>query len=887
MKLLFFGFTFFLSCICLGQTKYNFNNTSLKETLAIIEEKTEVYFSYSDDFIVGRNVSIKDQELTLDELLHTLSHQTALTFKKISKKQVIISLQKRICGTLVDVITQQPLPFVSVFFDTYIGTTTNENGSFEIQTETVDSQKATFSLLGYKELEIIFKVGDLCKRIELHPKKQTLNEVVVIGYVTSGIDRNKDGSLSLKTEKLGILPGLVSPDIAQSIQLIPGISSLNESATGIQIRGGSPDQNLVLFDNIKLYNTGYFYGMFSLFNPFASKNTQIFRSGTSANYGDRISGIIDISSGTEIPTKTEGGIEIDGLALNTYVKKALSEKVGIYVFARRSYTDFLKTPTYDSYSKKIFSNAGVVRDINGNKLELETDDDFTPDNSQNNFSFTDVSAKLILKPNAKNTISISSLYTHNSLGFDFNAGEEQSIDDITTTNKGLGFKWKDSISEKQEVELSGYFSDYDSFYQNDELEDETGDGNLDVTKISLRKNRIIEAGVHFTSTSKIAQNQQLRLGYQLSNTDLTIGIQNNKPFEIEESESDPQNTSNFKNALFSEYTYNFKNNGLINTGLRLVHYSSIGKFRVEPRVNFEYPVTKRLRIKYALERRNQPISQLVEFNNIELRLENDLWRLSDDNTFPLLTSNQVSGGLLYHYKNINIDIDAYYKELDGLTTFTSGFSNPLENLEKGESTIMGIDILLKYRLKNYRIWSSYTFNDVKFKFSVLENTPSSFPGNNDIKHQFRISNSITIKNWQLSLGWQIRSGKPITPVNSYKIKTDADGENAGVVNFGSINSHRLSTFHRLDTSFLYNFYIGKKEGNLKKVQVGLSMINLYNRIIPLDFIYKAEVKPLDDGGIAKLGTNGESFEDRELILEQVVQRFSLGFTPNLVFRIKL
>lgn len=240
--------------------------------------------------------------------------------------------------------------------------------------------------------------------------------------------------------------------------------------------------------------------------------------------------------------------------------------------------------------------------------------------------------------------------------------------------------------------------------------------------------------------------------------------------------------------------------------------------------------------------------------------------------------------MLFQYKKLKIDIDAYYKELEGLTTFTNGFSNPLENLEQGNSTIKGLDVLLKYKWNAYKIWAGYTFNDITFQFPNLKNTPLRFPGNNDIKHQFRISNSLQVNNWQFSLGWQIRSGKPVTSVDSYVIEIDADGENAGVVNFGAINGNRLPNFHRLDASVLYDFNI--KSGSKKlKAQFGVSFLNIYNRVIPLSLTYKAERKPLDDGGIAIPGTTGNTPEELEVILEQVIQRNSLGFTPNAVFRI--
>ena len=877
----------FVSVLSYSQSKINtaYSNTPLKEVVADIESQTDILFSYSQEVISSKTITLQEQEISIDDLLVALATQTGLIFEKVSAKQIIIAQRKMICGYLIDAVTKKSIPFVTVIINEDINTTTDDNGYFTVEDTSLGSENVQFRFIGYEDQEVTITVGDPCPTIALVPLSSTLDEVVVLGYVTSGIDRNKDGSISIDSEKLGILPGLVSPDISQSIQLIPGISTLDESATGIQIRGGSPDQNLILYDDIKLYNTGYFYGMFSLFNPFATQKARVFRSGTSATYGDRISGIIDISSGDLIPEKTEGGVEIDGLSINGYIKAPLSEKVAVYAFARRSYADVVETPTYISYADKIFTNFGVARDINGNVLELETDDDFSRESSNSDFFFNDMNTKVVLKPNAKNNISVSGLYTRNRLDFDFLGGDEVVVDSLITQNKGVSVNWDYRPSEKYQQKLSAYFSEYNSFYQNDEIKDETGDGILDLAEINIRKNDIVDLGLKFTSTAAIKETQQLTLGYELSYTDLDVVISKENPID-DELERSVQDDENLQNALFGEYTFNFKNKGLINAGVRLVHYSSLDEFLVEPRVNFEYSLTDRLRIKTAVERRNQPISQLVEFNHTELRLENELYRLSDDELFPLLSSNQISGGILYHYKNLNIDVDAYYKELEGLTTFTNGFSNPLENLEEGESTIAGVDILLKYRWKNYKVWAGYTFNDITFQFPNLADTPFKFPGNNDITHSFRISNTLQLEKWQFSLGWQFRSGKPITPVDSYVIQIDADGENAGVVNFGSVNSDRLPDFHRLDASILYDFNIKAGRKNVRS-QLGLSFLNIYDRVKPLNLIYKAERKPLDDGGIAIPGTDGSSPEELEVILEQVIQRFSLGFTPNAVFRVFL
>jgi len=862
-----------------NQQYYSYNNTPLSLVLKDVQDKNSIEFSFATKEVEGKFITLKEGSYSLQEIIQELSIQANLEFKKINNTQYVIIakvITGKYCGYVLDAESQHPINGAIITLHSGEDILTDTYGFYECNAAEVE---VIIKAFGYKEQSV--NLSSDCPKVLL--QVQTLGEVVISSYITSGIDRNKDGSIGVDTDRLGILPGLVSPDIAQSIQLIPGITSLDESATGIQIRGGSPDQNLILYDNIKLYNTGYFYGMFSLFNPFSTQKATIFKSGTSASYGDRISGIIDISSGEDIPEKTQGGFEVDGISVNGYVKTPLSNKVSVYAFARRSYSDVLKTPTYNSYEDKIFTNFGVVKDINDNVLVLETDDDFTPETSNNDFSFTDLSTKLIYKPNTKNTIGISGLYTRNRLDFDFTGGDELVVDSLQTQNKGLSFEWKHVANEKQQEKFTAYYSEYNSFYQNNEIKDETGDGIRDLAEINIRKNDVVDVGLNFTSITQIKDSQKLALGYQLSYTDLDILLSKENPVDAELEQS-IQDNSNLKNAAFGEYTFNFKNKSLVSGGVRLVHYNALDKFLIEPRINFEYQINKQLRFKTAIERRNQPISQLVEFNHTELRLENELWRLSDKDQFPLLSSNQISGGLLYHYNKLSIDLDAYYKELEGLTTFTNGFSNPLEDLEQGKSTIKGVDVLLKYKLSNYKVWAGYTFNDIIFKFPNLQDTAESFPGNNDITHHFRISNTLQLKNWQFSLGWQYRTGKPITPVNSYVINIDADGEPAGVVNFGSINSGRLPDFHRLDASIIHDLKVKTKAKELKG-QLGVSFLNIYNRVKPLDLIYKAERKPLDDGGIAIPGTAGATPEELEVILEQVIQRFSLGFTPNVVLRL--
>lgn len=682
---------------------------------------------------------------------------------------------------------------------------------------------------------------------------EALKQIILKAYVTSGIDKNKDGSITVDTDELGILPGLIQPDIAQSVQLIPGITALDESATGIQIRGGAPDQNLVLLDGIKLYNTGYFYGMFSAFNPFATKQAKVYKSAPSPNYGDRIAGIIDITTGNEIPEELEAGIGVDGLSADAFLKTALSKKSALYVFTRRSYSDLVKSFTYNGYATKIFRNSGVITDVNGNVLGLETEDNFDVNTSSNEFRFFDINVKWMYQPSENESLEISGLATNSNLDFSFGPSEEYAKDDILTRNNGISVSWVKENSDKWKQTIKGYFINYDSDYQNSDIV------NNVVEETKARKNFINDFGFDLFWNHQLKKKSRLLLGYQFSNTNLSFEISETKPLEPEENSREVQKQVNSAHSFFAEYQYDLKDTGLLSFGLRNNLYSSVSGFYVEPRINLEYPISSSLRFKSSAEQRYQPISQIVEFDETELRLENNIWRLTDNTTFPLLKSTQFSAGLLLDTHGWTLDVDAYLKRIKGLTSYTNGFSNPVTSLSEGESKITGIDVLVKKKIKNYRIWLGYTFNDIDFTFPQIEANP--FPGNNDITHNFRISNALLLKNTQISLGWIYRTGEPITPITSYDNDTQE-------VTFGGVNSGRLSDFHRLDASILHDFFIehGKKK---LKAQIGISALNLYNRKVPLSFTNRIDTD--DDTG--------------EQTLEQVIQRFSIGLTTNISFRI--
>ncbi len=847
----------FYSCSINAQITKSYKETPLQQVLTELSESYNLIFSFSNEIVKNKIITLTVNNTSLDEILNTLKTLTGLDFKKISERQIIVSTPNtkvEVCGYLFDETTNEPLSFASIIIESKkTGAVADDNGFFQLG-EIEQEETVLIQYVGYKNkvMNVSSFASSTCPKIPMFTNSTALEEVLIIEYLTTGIDKNIDGSITITNDDLGILPGQSETDILQGIQLIPGINSPDETATGIQIRGGSPDQNLILWDDIKMYNTGHFFGMISAFNPNVIKDAKIFKGGADPKYGDRAAGVIDISSDKEVPEKLNGGAGINGTHVDIFLKTPLSKKTGLVISGRRSYTDLYESPTYKAISKKVFQNTKIDADPSPIIIpiypEEEVEEGEDPENEENirnnNFFFYDVSTKLIIDASKNDKILLSGIYTNNDLAFEIDSDEDRITDDLEIKNEGASFSWVGSRSKNVHHSLKGYYSTYDSDYLFTLREE------LRIEEQSIRKNTVEDLGLDINVTYDINPKNVVTAGYQFSNNEVFYAITRESDFETPINESDL--VKNTANTVYGNYKFLPKNKGFINLGIRASHYSVVNELYIEPRVNIEYPLSDFLRIKATTELRYQPISQLIEFEDTQLRLENNIWIHANDE-IPILESTQFSGGLLFSNNDWNFEIDGYYKNIDGLTSVTNGFNAFNTDLSTGKSSILGVDILLRKKFGNFKTWLGYTFNDIEYTFPEIQQ--GSFPGNNDITHNFRISNTLEMRNWEFSLGWLWRSGAPFT---------DADLIN-DEIEFGLANARRLPEYHRLDVSAVYQFNLNKT-GNWRG-QLGASIQNVYNRQVPISVSYQADENP----------TTGE-------VELEILRQQSLGLTPNLVFK---
>jgi len=664
---------------------------------------------------------------------------------------------------------------------------------------------------------------------------QTLNEIIITSYLIPGISRSNDGTITIKSDKLGILPGLIEADVLQTIQAIPGVLSIDERVSNINVRGGTHDQNLILWDGIKMYQSGHFFGLISAFNPYVTKQVNVSKNGTPSKYGDGISSVIDMQLSNTVDNEFKAGFGFNLINIDGYSTIPLSKLTELQISARRSVTDFITTPTYDQYFKRIFQDS----DISNNQ---DTSNNTISKNER--FYFYDVSAKLLYDVSKKDKLRLSFLNIYNTLNY-----EEQST--INNINEALNSKliqrniaagieynrdWNNKLVTKAQFFLSNYGLDATNF-------DIINDQRL------IQENEVYDGSFKLDINYKLNRIFSINSGYQFSE----VGISN-----LEEV-NNPDFKRYIKEVIRSHSVYvegdfiskNIHTN--LKIGARINYINKFSKLNVEPRLSFSQRLFNHLRMEVLAEFKSQTSSQIIDLQNDFLGVEKRRWVLSNDSDIPILKSKQLSFGMHYNKNKLLISAEAYLKKVDGITTRSQGFQNQYQFVNAiGSYQVKGIDFLINKQFNTISTWLSYSFSKNDYTFNTLNNG-IPFPNNADIRHAATFAGTYSLNNLKFAIGFNWHSGKPTTvPQQNNSILNSS-------INYTDPNSDNLSDYLRTDFSVTYGFKIS----NNIKTSIGASVWNVFNKKNIINTYY--------------------TIDSNEIINKVEIQ--SLGITPNVSFRV--
>ncbi len=820
------------------------NNTekiALRDLLLKVEAQFNVKFSYQDADINDILVTKKETFASLNEALIFLKKETVLNFKILDTRFIAISnlsILKNICGFVRDIHTNSSLSNATIeVIGTDLRKISKKDASFEFKEVAIDAQ-IQIKFLGYKTLIIPARrlsEGAKCPTIFLQSQIEELSEVVLVNYLTKGIIKKVDGQIAIKPLDFGILPGLSDPDVLQTIQALPGIESIDETISNINVRGGSHDQNLILWDGIKMYQTGHFFGLISAFNPYLTSSVDVIKNGTKAQYNDAVSSTINIQTKDEITDTFSVNTGVNLISADFSSEIPITKKWSLQLAGRRSLTDFVNTPTFERYFERTFQdteiiegNTNVDREVTGNE----------------NFLFYDFAAKLLFDANDKDQFRVSLINANNELSYEeFGlTPDENRTSSLDQANIGVGANWTRKWSSNFNTTISGYYTQYNI----DAI-------NFDIinTQRLEQNNEVLDWGVKAVANLKLSNGLSLQSGYQLYEVGVTNAVDINLPrfFQITKDVL-------LNHALFSEFTWK-KHRTYIRAGVRVNYPEKFNRFIIEPRLSISHKLNNALSFNVKGEFKSQYTTQIIDLQEDFLGVDNRRWVLANEEDVPITTSRQGAVGIDYNYKGWLVSTNAFYKTVDGISTRSQGFLDQNQFInEVGEYNVQGVEFLINKRNNTFSTWLSYTYGKNDYTFDTL--APSEFPNTADIRHSIVAAGTYTIHNFKLALGVNWRSGRPFTlPTENNPVNTNTV---PATINYQEPNAENLDDFLRADISAVYDF----KLNPLIDATLSASVLNVLDNNNTISSYFRLT----DENRIQRVDSR------------------SLGITPNVSFRVK-
>lgn len=803
--------------------------------LNILENVSATYgyrFNYASTTIADISLLPPDANWEIEEILAYLTEKTGLEFSILPNR--FISIKKvtaMLCGYLKDKNTQNFLPFATIQ-SSLESVITDENGYFEISVAG-NEDIINIRFVGYRTLQRqagLFKSGS-CGDVFMIAQEFQLTEIVLYDYLIRGIDQVSDGSYRINFDRFSILPGLTETDVLQSVQAFPGIQSINETVSDINIRGGTNDQNLLLWDGIKMYQSGHFFGLISMFNPMITQNVTLRKNGTPASYSDGVSGTISMETENTLNEEFNGSLGINFIDVSGFIDAPLGTRSSIQVAARKAISDFVESPTYAAY----FSRISQDTELENNSVNVL--------NSDKTFDFYDTSMRWLWQPTSKDQLQLNFIHASNELVFNENADfsgasltRESSLNQSTIAG---GFQYQRQWNDQIRTDIQVYNTDYKLRAVN---------ANIQNDQRFLQENKVSETGVRISSRYLLNELFQWTNGYHFTETKVTNLDDVDNPIFVRLN-GDVMRV----HSGFTSLGYTSKNrNTTGNIGVRFNYLDKLEQQLWEPRLSFNQRFLKWFNVEILGEFKHQYTSQVINFQNDFLGIEKRRWQLSNDLDIPVISSKQASAGLSFNKAGWLFNAVGFYKEVEGITAQSQGFQNQYEFVKAiGSYNASGIDFLVRRQFKAASTWLSYSYLNADYEFNSLPET--SFPSNYDITHAVTLGLSYDLNQVRVAAGWNWRTGRPTT-------RPDATAPIVNnTVNYGPSNTDLLQDYMRVDVSALYQLTVS----NNSKALLGFSIWNVLDRENTISNYYR------NNG----LGGTTEFIQN------------SLGITPNAVIKL--
>lgn len=763
-----------------------------------------------------------------------------VTFIMIVAMPVYAQQKFSVSGYVKEKDSRELLPGVNIYIASISGGTVTNNYGFYSITLPAGNYEVSYSYIGYQTIiREINLTQNLVLDIWLDPSI-TLEEVVISAEKAERqSESNRMSMISVPVKQIRNIPALLGEkDVFKALQLLPGVQKGSEGNSGLYVRGGGPDQNLIILDDAPVYNANHLFGFFSIFNGDALKSIELTKGGFPARYGGRLSSVVEMTMKDGNKQKFSGEAGIGILSSRLVLEGPLiKDKSSFLISGRRTYIDVLTRP-------------------------------FMPDDSKGGYYFYDLNAKLNYDFGRKNKVYLSGYFGRDKFQFvnsyNYENESNKSKGGLYWQNATATLRWNHLFTSRVFSNTSFIYSSYDLNIFNEE-KDKYGTYKLNYNS------GIRDLAVKYDLEYHVSTKYLLRAGLQTTNHLFT-------PSAI--IEKDSQTLIDFKKTT----SYDSQESGIYienhitlkrfqaNAGVRMSHFIADKKnyVFVEPRLSINYLIKEGISAKVAFAEMNQFIHLL---SNTGIGLPTDLWVPSTSIVKPQ-NSRQVSAGLAQDLpsKNLTLTLEGYYKWSRNILGYKPGASfllldDPTEaqnftwqdNVTAGSGKSYGIEMLVQRKTGKLTGWVGYTLSWTKLKFDEI-NFGEYFWARYDRRHDISVVAIYELsKNITLSGTWVYGTGSAITlplgeyPGNTYSPIAEYLPEGDPnyyeyfntVTDYGKVNSFRMKAYHRLDFAIQFHKQMKRHERTWE-----LGLYNAYNRKNP--FFYFIESEYSDNGTISKL-----------------------------------
>lgn len=809
---LFFISIWLYSNALLSQTRLS----SLKESLFQASTKYKISFSYDDDFIehhIGFTEALPDnRDVFFNRLLNDYEINVITSIGATYLLEPSSSSRKGevICGKVISQLQNEAVSGILVILGKQY-TTTDKNGSFTF-----------YPKVNYPEhLEFINEKNETKKEFILNPRdcdfyyldegEIQLGEVIV-NYTAPLVKKDSRGVFELSPNTIPTAAGLIDPDVFFIIQRLPGITSPTADAS-IFIRGGVPDQNLVLWNGIRLYHTSHAYGSLMSINPYGIDKVYLLTKGISSKFGEHTAGALLLNNEARFNDQTRLSFGSNSIDSDFEADMRISSSSRVQLSGRKSFNSSLSNS---------FKNHSFNRLFGG-------DFENTPNNQM--LSYQDYQAVYHKKISPVWSLQQNMFYSSDQSSYQLNGSDAELRDQVDSKNLGVGLKVF-ANSPESTLAITSQYSRYDANFNRDEVEyeittkdDEDDEIEIEFSELDTRGNQVVDKQLSIYH-SKFNSNEKIIFGGEWISRDISFNSQTITNDELKIEQGNQTSTSLF--AAFSEYSIDRKLYSF-DLGIRTIWFDFINKFRFEPRFNGTLKFSENTRLNVNYERKSQSVYKTTETLSSSIDRYTNLWVGTDGDLYPLLQSNQLGLGFSHSKNRFTVDMDFYMKNMEGLTTFNFGYLDPNDqDFHVGSAAIRGIDFFIQKQFNKAIFWLSYSFQDNLNTFEGL-NENKAFPSNFLITHYLNTSSRVDLKGLSIELNSLYRSGIPYSEPTGYEVIGTA-----GRLTYNELNNLRTADFWRIDFSITKELKIDQK----RRLSFKIAALNLLQRQNVVERFYR-------------------------------------------------